>query len=104
MPLSRRYTPEWAPGENANIGIDLSFIIPPGVGISSGDLQVFTNNAVPALSSDFTIGPVAVQGRAIYATLGGGVAGQDYQLRWSATDTDGNVWPRTALLLCALTS
>ena len=33
-----------------------------------------------------------------------GVDGKDYQLRWSATDTSGNVFPRTALLLCAQTS
>jgi hypothetical protein len=104
MPLSRRYSPEWAPGEQASIGIDFSFVIPPGVGISSGALAIFTNSAAPVSSSDFTIGPVTVQGRVIYASLSGGVAGTDYQLRWSAADTSGNVWPRTALLLCALTS
>jgi len=104
MPLSRRYSPEWAPGEQANVGLSYDFVIPPGVGISTGSLAIFTNSATPAASTDFTIGPVSVRGRAIYCSLSGGVVGQDYQLRWSATDTDGNVWPRVALLLCSLTS
>jgi hypothetical protein len=102
--LSRRYTPEWAPGESSTIGIDLSYVVPPGIGLASGSLLIFTNNAVPAQVNDFTIGPVTVQGRAIYATLSGGVEGRDYQLRWSAVDTSGYTWPRTALLLCAQTS
>lgn len=104
MPLSRRYTPEHAPGEKGDYGLDYSFIVPPGVGIASGSLAIYTNVANPVASSDFTIGPVTVQGRVIYANLTGGVPGTDYQLRWSATDTDGNIWPRTCLVLCALTS
>jgi len=104
MPLSRRYTPEHAPGEQCDYGLDFSFVIPPGVGITTGDLAIFTNVANPVESTDFTIGPVTVQGRTIYANLSGGVAGTDYQLRWNATDTDGNSWPRTALVLCAQTS
>jgi len=105
MPLSRRYTPEHAPGEKGDYGLDYSFVVPPGVGLAFGTLAIFTNVASPVdASADFVIGPVTVQGRAIYANLSGGVAGKDYQLRWSATDTDGNVWPRTALVLCAQTS
>ena len=105
MPLSRRYTPEHAPGEKCDYGLDYSFVVPPGVGIASGAITIFTNVANPAdASADFTIGPVTVQGRTIYANLDGGVAGKDYQLRWLATDTDGNEWPRTALVLCAQTS
>ena len=104
MPLSRRYTPEHGPGEKSNYGYDFSFIIPVGVGISTGTLAVYTNVATPAVSNDFTIGPVTVSGRALYANLAGGVSGTDYQLRWSATDTDGNIWPRVGLVLCAPTS
>jgi hypothetical protein len=105
MPLSRRYSPEWAPGEIAAIGIDMSNIIPPGVGIVSGALSILANTVPPAASSDFTI-TVAPQvvGRAVYATVSGGVSGKDYQFVWTATDTNGNAWPRTALLLCAPTS
>ena len=50
---------------------------------------------------------VAVQGRLLYATVTAipvGPDGVDYGLIWTATDTDGNVWPRTALVLCAYTS
>lgn len=105
MPISRRYSPEFAPGEACSIGLDFSPIIPPGVGIESGTLSVFTNTQPPQdASTDFTISPVEVRGRAIYAMISGGLSGRDYALRWTATDTEGNVWPRTALMLCADTS
>lgn len=104
MPLSRRYTPEHPPTETCSFGLDYSAIIPAGVGVQSGALEIWTNTASPAVSADWKIGPVSVRGRAIYATLTGGLSGQDYQLRWTAVDTDGNVWPRTTLVLCAETS
>lgn len=104
MPLTRRYSPEVPPGERSTFGMDFSFLVPPGVGLTSGTLTVWTNVAAPTQSSDFTIGTVSVRGRVLYATLQGGVEGKDYQLRWVATDTAGNVWPRTALALCAQTS
>ena len=105
MPLSRRYTPEHPPGESCLFGLDFSTILPVGVGLKSGTVQVQTNTATPAdASADWVIGPVGVRGRAIYANLSGGVAGTDYQLRWTAVDTLGNRWPRTALVLCADTS
>lgn len=105
MPLSRRYTPEHPPGEECNFGLDFSFVIPPGVGLSSGSLQILTNSAAPVdASAQWTIGPVSVRGRALYAMLSGGVAGTDYQLKWTAIDTAGKTWPRTALVLCADTS
>ena len=105
MALSRRYTPEHPPGESCLFGLDYSFVIPPGVGIASGALSIFTNTAPPvAADTDWTKGTVTVQGRTVYAQLSGGVEGKDYQLRWSATDTAGNVFPRTTLVLCAQTS
>ena len=104
MPLTRRYTPEFAPGETSVVGMDFSFLVPPGVGLASGSLTIWRNGAAPTQVTDFTIGPVSVLGRAVYATLSGGVEAVDYQLRWVATDTAGNVWPRTALMLCARTS
>jgi len=105
MPLSRRYNPEHPPGENCSFGLDLSFIVPPGVGLASGTLDIFRNDAAqtPAIA-DWTVGPVTVRGRALYAMLTGGVAGTDYQLKWTAIDTAGNTWPRTTLVLCADTS
>jgi hypothetical protein len=105
MPISRRYRPEHPAGESCSFGLDYSFIIPVGVGIEQGTLAIFTNTATPvAADADFTIGPVNVRGRAIYANLAGGVPGTDYQLQWTAVDTAGNVWPRTCLVLCASTS
>jgi hypothetical protein len=87
------------------IGYDFSPIVPVGVGLSSGSLAIFTNTANPASAdADFQKGPVSVQGRAIYCTLTGGVLGTDYQLAWTALDTEGNSWPRTGLMLCAFTS
>ena len=104
MTLSRRYTPSFAEGESSVVGYDLSFLVPPGVGIAAGSLAVWTNTVAPVESSDFTIGTVGWRGRTLYARLSGGVDGTDYQLRWTATDTNGNVWPRTGLMLCADTS
>ena len=105
MPLSRRYSPEHPPGEVCSFGVDFSFVVPPGVGLVSGTLAIFTNTATPSdATSEWTIGPVTVRGRALYAMLKGGVAGTDYQLKWTALDTAGNTWPRTALVLCADTS
>lgn len=105
MALSRRYSPEHPPGESCVFGLDFSAVIPPGVGVTSGTLAIMTNTAVPAdASANWTVGPVEVRGRVLYATLKGGVAGTDYQLLWTAIDSDGHVWPRTALCLCAPTS
>jgi hypothetical protein len=105
MPISRRYSPEHPPAEQCNFGLDFSFIIPPGIGIVGGSLAIFTNTATPvAADADWTKGPVTVRGRAVYAMLSGGIEGKDYQLRWTAIDTDGNTWPRTTLVLVAQTS
>lgn len=113
MPISRRYTPAWAPGEGSLIGMDFSYVIPPGVGIVSGTLHFFSNTAVPVnKDSDFIIsgveggGPhnVNILGRILYVALAGGVEGNDYQVLWTATDTFGLDYPRTALMLCAPTS
>ena len=105
MPLSRRYVPEHAPGDECNFGVDFSFLLPVGVGINSGSIQILTNTANPAdAAADWTIGPITVRGRALYAMLSGGVAGTDYQLQFTAFDTAGKKWTRTALVLCADTS
>lgn len=105
MPLSRRYTPEHPPGEVCRFGLDYSFLIPPGVGISSASVELWTNTPGDVQPShDWVIGPVQIVGRTIFAEMTGGIEGTDYQVRWSATDTHGNTWPRTALVLCAQTS
>jgi hypothetical protein len=105
MPISRRYTPAFAPGEASLIGLDYSYVIPPGVGIAAGTLHFFQNLAVPvAADTDFNIGTVLVVGRTLVCDISGGVEGRDYQVVWTATDTDGFVWPRTVLMSCAPTS
>lgn len=105
MPLSRRYTPEHPPDEQCMFGMSFEFVLPPGIGITRGELTIWTNTVAPqAADHDWTAGEVQVQGRTIYANLTGGIPGVDYQLRWVAYDTEGNAWPRTGLVLCALTS
>jgi hypothetical protein len=105
MPLSRRYTPEHPPQDNVLYGMDFSFILPPGVGISGGQLDIFWNIQPPvAADADWTKGEIFALGRALYCQLGGGTEGKDYQLRWEAWDSEGNTWQRTALVLCAQTS
>ena len=104
MPISRRYYPEHPAGDKAAFGMDFSYVLPRGTGIASGALSIYTNAATPAVSTDFTIGPVSIEDRTLYADLSGGVDGRDYQLRWQATDTDGYIWTRTGLILCAVTS
>jgi hypothetical protein len=103
--LQQRYLPPHPPGESCPFGFDFSAVIALGVGIVSGTLTISTNTVPPVdATASWTVGPVTVLGRALYATLSGGVAGTDYQLRWAATDTQGNVWPRWGLCLVAATS
>jgi hypothetical protein len=105
MPLSRRYTPEHPPQDSCLYGMDFSYLLPPGVGISWVSLDIQRNIQPPVeASSDFTIGPPFILDRAVYATLRGGVEGNDYQLRWLIQDSEGNNWQRTGLILCAQTS
>lgn len=105
MPLSRRYQPSFAPDEASIIGMDFSYVIPPGVGIQDGLLSFWTNTANPVdATADFTIGPIQIFGRTVYASITGGFDGRDYQVRWLVVDTDANLWRRTALMLCAQTS
>jgi hypothetical protein len=88
--------------------MDFSALIPPGVGIVRGTLQILTNTAVPAPTDLVAVDPtgVLVQDRVLYARVrvSSAAGGQDFQLLWTADDTDENVWPRTALALCAPTS
>jgi hypothetical protein len=104
MPLSRRYTPEHAPGEVCSFGLDFSFVIPVGVGIIDAGCGVQTNTSPPVDDGSWVIGDVNVQDRAVWAILSGGVLGTDYQIVWWVEDSDGNVWERTTLVLCAMTS
>jgi hypothetical protein len=103
MPLSRRYHPEIAPGEESIFGMDFSPLIPVGVGIQSGTLHV---TRIGGEVTGITHGEVSWYDRTLYATVTADPtsSGFDYELTWTATDTDGNIFPRTARLLCAPTS
>ena len=105
MALSRRYHPEHPEGESCMFGLDFTPVLAPGVDDQSGNLAIFTNEAAPVpADADWTVSPVEVTGGVVHAVLSGGKPGVDYRLVWTATDSDGNVWPRTALVLCAPTS
>jgi hypothetical protein len=103
--LSRRYVPAHPPGETATFAMSFDDVVAAGVGLTSGTLTIRTNVVPPVdVTASWTVGAVTVRGRALYATVKGGVAGTDYQFTWTANDTDGNIWPRTGLCLCATTS
>jgi hypothetical protein len=106
MPLTRRYHPEIAPEEFAIFGMDFSTIIPPGVGIASVTASVLTNTVPPAGTTQLVVGAPSWSDRTVYATIGAAntAGGEDFQINWFVIDTNGNQWPRTALLLCAPTS
>jgi hypothetical protein len=105
MALSRRYHPEKPPSESCPFGMSFEAVIPPGVSIISGALSIMTNTTPPTpADQDWKKGDVQVQGRVLYAILGGGKLGTDYLLQWTATDSDGNIWPRTAMCLVANSS
>jgi hypothetical protein len=91
--------------ETAVFMFDYSALVGRGVSLSNPSLSIFTNTVPPvAADGDWVKGTVSILGRAVYATLSGGIEGKDYQLRWSATDTEGNSWPRTTLVLVSPTS
>jgi hypothetical protein len=122
MPLSRRYMPEWPPGEKCSIGMSFEYVVPPGVSITFGSLFILLNSPVITdKSTDFTsstyvppnpatgdtagLFTATVSGRTVYIPdLKGGIAGTDYQFDWEIETSDGNQMLRTALLLCAPTS
>jgi hypothetical protein len=100
MAIGLRYPTK--PGSDAcPYGFDFSNILPLGVGITSGTLEIVLNLNPVQPQSDFTQGEVLISGRRVYCPISGGVPGTDYQFRWSIADTLGNMWQRTALLLCA---
>jgi hypothetical protein len=108
MPLTRRYTPEIHPSESSVIGMSFEYVIPPGVGITFGDLFILYNQLVvsPPPTSVIEFSPVSIRGRILYTkiTAHAEASGLDFQLQWLAIDTQGNTWFRTALLLCSVTS
>jgi hypothetical protein len=104
MSISDRYQPPHPPGEQSAFALDYSAILPPGVGAASGSLSIVQNLNPVAPAPEWTVGAVTTIGRRVYCSPTGGTEGTDYQLRWTVTDTLGNVWPRTCYVLCAQAS
>lgn len=104
MAISNRYDPPHPPGETCNFALDFSPVIPLGVGIQSANLTILLNTNPPQSQDDWTLADPQIIGRRLYVQCGGGVEGTDYQFVWTATDSLGNVWPRTTLVLCASAS
>ena len=104
MAISQRYTPNHAPGDSASYGIDMSMVLPYGVAIAQVGVAFWTNATPPQPGSGITGTGGGTNGKQAWLTVNGGTAGVDYQLRWSVTDSLGNIWTRTGLLLCAQTS
>lgn len=103
MAITRRYA-SWPPGEQAWVGMDFSDVLPPGVSLATATLTILTNTSPANPVTDFTQGPVELDGRQAWSQISGGSAGTDYQFRWTVGDNHAQTWQRTALLLCAETS
>jgi hypothetical protein len=107
MALNNRYLPSHPAGSNALYGLDLSAILPFGVGLAQpARLDILYNTVPPTAAppTDFNQGALTLDGRRVYCQLQGGVAAKDYRLSWVVQDTLGNTWIRDCLLLCAATS
>jgi hypothetical protein len=103
--MSGRFTPKKPPAELAWFALDFMRVVGRGVGLAAVAVHAWTNTVMPVLAdSDWTIGAPLIEGRIAYTQLGGGVDGSDYQLRFTVTDTDGNVFERTGLILVSETS
>jgi len=100
MSVSNRYL-TWPPNEQGFVGYDFSPVIPPGVALANATLTIVTNTNPPLPQTDFTQQPVTIISRQCWCSIAGGAEGTDYQLRFTASDTAGHVWNRTATMLCA---
>jgi hypothetical protein len=100
-----RYSPSIPVNEAYEIWMDFSQVIPRHVGIATAWVGAWTNTVTPQTTTDFVFGTVEiVDGRQVRASITGGKDSDDYQIRWTVTDTRGNVFVRTALLLCSNTT
>ena len=103
MSLSARYFPV-GPGESIVLGVDVSSVLPPGLGIEAASVSAVHNTDPVAAAPEVAFGAVGIRGRRCWASASGFIEGQDYQIRWAVSDSAGNQLPRTVLLLCQETS
>lgn len=104
MAVSRRYQPSHPAGQSCVYAIDVSAVLPPGVGIEAPSLQIQTNTNPPGLGSGITTSGGGWSGRVAWITIAGGTAGVDYLITWTVIDSVGNTWLWSFPLLCAATS
>lgn len=104
MALARRYQPSHPAGQSCLYAVDFSAILPPGVGLTAPGVVLQTNTNPPGIASGITATGGGFVGRVIWITISGGIAGTDYLITWTVSDTVGNTWIISALLLCAPTS
>ena len=106
MSINNRFDPSHPVGEQIVYGLDFSPILPAGVTIASGAINVLYNTVPPTPTFDLSVTPLTPtpNTRAMYAQVSGGTSGRDYRINWSAIDSLGNTWVRSTLLLCVATS
>lgn len=104
MSVSRRYIPSHPQGQSAVYAIDLSPMLPPGLGIQTADAAILTNTVPPGTDPAINLSNPEFKGRLAWATIQGGTAGQDYLISWTITDNAQNIWLIILALLCAATS
>lgn len=104
MALSLRYEPSHPAGQARVYGLDVSFLLPPGIGVTEPGVVIQTNTTPPGIAGGITATTGGFSGRKLWITITGGIAGTDYLITWTFNDTAGNTWVRSILLLCAPTS
>lgn len=104
MAVSQRYQPSHPAGQSRVYGLDMSMVLPPGLGVTTPAIIIQTNTTPPGIGSGITASGGGYAGRRLWITLTGGVQGTDYIITWTFQDTAGNTWVRSILLLCAPTS
>lgn len=104
MAISRRYQPTHPAGQSRVYGLDMSAVLPPGIGVTQPGVTFQTNTTPPGIATGISSSGGGFGARRLWVTITGGVAGTDYIVTWSFQDTQGNAWVRSILLLCAPTS
>lgn len=104
MAVSRRYQPGHPAGQSRVYALDMSMVIPSGIGVTQPGIVINTNTVPPGLATGITASNGGYGQRKLWITITGGVAGTDYIITWTFSDTRSNTWVRSILLLCAATS
>lgn len=104
MAVGARYQPSHPAGQSRLYALDMSMVLPPGIGVTDPGVVIQTNTNPPGIATGITASAGGYVGRRLWITLTGGIAATDYIVTWTFNDTVGNTWVRSILLLCAPTS